>query len=171
MHICIANLNIYLQKSTKDTARVFLHYMKQSACLREISFTCFKTCNAVTFGIRFCDKISIFSKPSAVHPSVRSSVNFFLIIASPPRPLVGFFRNVSEMFLRSLVVSARKWFGPSINVAAGSHLWFSPLSHLLRNNWRSFVETLHMNSSQCLHVSARKWFRSVKKQLINLFIA
>ena len=32
---------------------------------------CFKTCNAVTSGIRFCDKISIFSVPSAVHPFVR----------------------------------------------------------------------------------------------------
>ena len=38
---------------------------------RKISFTCFKTCNAVPSGIRFCGKISIFSVLSAVHPSVR----------------------------------------------------------------------------------------------------
>ena len=39
------------------------------------------------------------------------------------------------------------------------------LSHLLRNHPRIFVETLHMNPSQCLDVSARKWFWSVKKYL------
>ena len=38
----------------------------------------------------------------------------------------------------------------STNMAAGIHLWFSLISHLRRNLWRNFVETLHMNSSQCL---------------------
>ena len=52
---------------------------------------CFKNCNAVTSGIRFCEKISIFSVPSDVHP-------FVCKLFSPPRPLVGFFRNLSEMF-------------------------------------------------------------------------
>ena len=48
-------------------------------------------------------------------------------------------------------------------MAVGSHLWFSPLSHLLGNLWRNFVKTLHLNSSQCLPVSAQKRFRSVSK--------
>ena len=74
--------------------------------LREISFTCFKTCDAVTSGIRFCGKISFFSVPSAVHPSV----NCFLLIASPPRPLVVFFETCLRYSPRSLVVSVRKWF-------------------------------------------------------------
>ena len=59
-------------KMDKETAREFLHYMQQSTCLRKISFTCFKTCNAVTSGIRFCGKISIFV---VYHPSsIRLSV-------------------------------------------------------------------------------------------------
>ena len=48
-------------------------------------------------------------------------------------------------------------------MAAAGHLWFSPLLHLLRNHWRNFVEILHMNSSQCLDISARKPFRSINK--------
>ena len=87
------------------TARVFLHNMKQSDCLMKISFTCFKTCNAITSGLRFCGTISIFSVLSAVH----LSVNFFLVIASPPRPLVVFFETCPRCSPRSLVVSARKW--------------------------------------------------------------
>ena len=88
---------------------MFLHYTKQSTCLREISFTRFNPCSAVTSGIRFCGKISIFSIPSAVHPSV----DFFLVIASPPRPPVGFFFETSlRCSPSSLVVSARKWFRP-----------------------------------------------------------
>ena len=47
-------------------------------------------------------------------------------------------------------------------MATGSHLWFSPLSHLLRNYCRNFVETLHMDSSQCL-MSAWKRFWSINK--------
>ena len=48
---------------------------------------------------------------------------------------------------------------------AGSHLWFSPLSHLLWKHRRNFFETLHMNSTQCLDVSrsAWKWFWSINK--------
>ena len=30
-------------------------------------------------------------------------------------------------------------------MAAGSHLWFSPLSHLLQNHWRNWVESLQMD--------------------------
>ena len=142
--------------------------MKQSACLREISFTCFKTCNAVTSGIRFWGKISIFSKPSAVHPFVRKLCSHYRIFSETTGRI--FFEMCLRCFPRSLVVPARKWFGPSINVAAGSHLWFSPLSHLLENNWRNFVETLHMNSSQCLKVSARQWFRSVKKKWLTFLL-
>ena len=73
-----------------------------------------------------------------------------LIIVSPQRPLVGFFRNLSEMFPRGLVVPAKNGSGPLTNMAAGNHRWFSPLPHLWHNYCRNLVETLHMNSSQCL---------------------
>ena len=53
--------------------------------------------------------------------------------------------------------------GPSANMTAGSHFWFSPSSHLLRNHWRNFVKTFHINSTHCLDVSVRKWFWSVDK--------
>ena len=48
-------------------------------------------------------------------------------------------------------------------MAGSGRLWFSPLSHLLWNHWRNFAETLHMNSSQRLDVSAPKRFSSVNK--------
>ena len=95
-------------KSTKETARVFLHYVKQPACLREISFTCFQTCNAVTSEIRFCDKISIFSVPSAVHPSVRKLL--FSLSHLLRDHWLYFFETCLRCSPRSLVVSARKWF-------------------------------------------------------------
>ena len=44
-------------------------------------------------------------------------------------------------------------------MATGSHLWFSPLSH----HWRNLVDTLPMNSSWCVDVSAWKRFQSVNK--------
>ena len=82
---------------------MFLHNTKQSDCLRKISFTCFKTCNAVTSGIRFCGKISIFSVLSAV----RKLFSRYRISSETTGRI---FRNLSEMFPRSLFVSARKWF-------------------------------------------------------------
>ena len=69
-------------------------------------FTCFKTCNAVTSGIRFCGKT----------PAI---FDFHL------------YRIFSET---------------------------------TRGN---FVETLHINSFQCIDVSARKWFRFVKNKVVN----
>ena len=80
-----------------------LHFMKQSTCLREITFTCLKTCNAVTSGIRFCGKISIFlctiRRPS-VCPFVRKQPSLmFTFIASPPKPLEEFCRNLAYEFL------------------------------------------------------------------------
>ena len=47
------------------------------------------------------------------------------------------------------------------NMATVGQLVFFPLSHLLRNQWRNFVKTFHMDSSQPLDVSPRKCFRSV----------
>ena len=93
-------------KSTKETVWVFLHYMKQSACLREISFTCFKTCNAVTSVIRFCGKVFIFSVPSAVHLSVRKLLFRYRISAKATGRI--FSKLVCSP--RRLDVSARKWF-------------------------------------------------------------
>ena len=74
-----------------------------------------------------------------------------------------FFKLARGVSLLVLLCTPENGSGLSTNVAAGSHLWFSPLSHLLRNHWRNFVETLHMNSSQCLDVSARKRFWSINK--------
>ena len=121
---------------------MFLHYMKQSACLSEISFTCFKTGNAVTAGIRFCGKTpaifdlqlyrifsettrGILSKPS-MYRCIRPKMISFcqkqsrellitqhcnnLLVASPPRPLVGFFKTCPRCSACSLVVYARKKF-------------------------------------------------------------
>ena len=51
--------------------------------------------------------------------------------------------------------------GPSTNMAAGSHLWFSQLSHFLRNHWRNLVEILHMNSSQWLDMATRPSLKSL----------
>ena len=48
-------------------------------------------------------------------------------------------------------------------MAAAGHLCFSPLSHLLRNHWRNFAATFHMNSSQRIDISAQKRFGSVNK--------
>ena len=112
--------------------------MKQSVCLREISFTCFKTCNAVTSGIGFCGKISIFRVPSALHPSVRI---FFLSLSHLLRDhWSDVFETCPRCFPRSLVVSARKWFRSVDKCGRRQHLWFSPLSHLLRNNWSDMTE-------------------------------
>ena len=154
---------------------------RDGACVSSLHETislfkgCFKTCNAVTSGISFCDKISIFSVPSAVHPFVRKFFSHYRISSETTGRF--FSKLVWDVSLGILLCPPENGSGPSINMAAGSHLvWFSPLSHL-RNNWRNFVETLHMNSSKCLNVSARKWFRSVKKKkkkkkkLIYLFIA
>ena len=46
--------------------------------------------------------------------------------------------SLIEIFPSSPVVCARKVFR---SVAAASHLWFSPLSHLLQNYWRNAYET------------------------------
>ena len=82
--------------------------MKQTTCLIEISFTCFKTCNAITSEIRFCGKISIFFVPSAVHPFVRK------LCFSLSHLLRDHWSDVFDTWLRcspgSLVVFARKWF-------------------------------------------------------------
>ena len=71
-------------------------------------FTCFKTCNAVTSGIRFCGMISIFSVPSAVHPFVRKRFPHYRISSET----TGFFETCLRRFPRSLVVSIQKWFDP-----------------------------------------------------------
>ena len=91
--------------------------------------------------------------PIVDHPaSIRPSVNFF----SLSHLLQDHWSDIFETCLRcspsSLVVRS----GPSTNMAAGSHLLISPLSYLLRKLWRNFVETLHMNSSQCLDVTTRQ---------------
>ena len=54
------------------------------------------------------------------------------------------------------------------NMAAGSHLWFSPLSQFLQTSWRNLVETIYMNFSQRLDVSAPKRFRLVNNVTIPL---
>ena len=102
-----------------------------------------------------------WDSPVSIRLSVRK---LFLVIESPPGPLVWFFRNLPELFpqwsscARPNMVPVRRQ-----NLGARGQLWFSPLSHLLRNHWRNFAETLHMNFSQCVDVSARKWFWSVNK--------
>ena len=125
--------------------------MEQSACLRGISFTCFKTCNTVTSEIRFCGKISIFSVPSAIHPSVRPQTFFSL-----SHLLRDHWSDFSETCLRcsprSLIVSARKWFR-SVDKYGRPQPSFiftfiasppKPLEEFCRNHY------MHLNYSQCL---------------------
>ena len=57
-------------------------------------------------------------------------------------------------------------YGPSTNTAAVGHLGFLPLSHLLRNQWRNFVEMLHMDSSEPLDVSPRKRFEAATLEIV-----
>ena len=53
-------------------------------------------------------------------------------------------------------------FGPSTNRPPAAIFDFHRYLHL-RSHGRNFIKTLHMNSSQCLDVSARKRFWCVNK--------
>ena len=89
-----------------------------------------------------------------------------LVIASPPRPLVGFsFRSWSECSTRCLVVQVqnkktknkkqkKKKNDLSKNMATVGHLWFFFQPHLFRNYWVDSNETCLLGSSQCLVVQA-----------------
>ena len=78
-----------------------------------------------------------------------------LVIASPPRPLVGFFiRSRSECSPRCLVVQVQKKIR---SVEKHGHrrpslIFFQ--SHLFRNYWVDSNETCLLGSSQCLVVQA-----------------
>ena len=85
---------------------MFLYYMKQSTCLREISFTCFKTYNAVTSGIRFAFLCAI-RRPS-VCPFVRKFFSRYRISFETTGQI--FFDTCLRCSPTSLVMSARKWF-------------------------------------------------------------
>ena len=50
------------------------------------------------------------------------------------------------------------WARPAVE---GECSGFFSLSHLLRNQWRNFVETLHMDSSQPLYVSPWRRFHGL----------
>ena len=99
---------------------------------------------------------------ASIRTSTHPSINFFSLLHLRDH-LSDFFKTCLRCSPRGLVVSARKWFLSVDKHSRLSHLWFSPLLHLLQNQWRNFVETLHMNSSQCLDVSAWKLFWSVNK--------
>ena len=45
---------------------------------------------------------------------------------------------------------ARIWFRSVDKYGSRQPAWIFPLSHLLRNQWKNFVETSHMDSSQPL---------------------
>ena len=87
-----------------------------------------------------------------------------LVIASPPRPLVGFsFRSWSECSTRCLVVQVQKKKKKKKkkkkticqkNMATVGHLWFFFQSHLFRNYWVDSNETCLLGSSQCIVVQA-----------------
>ena len=105
--------------------------------------------------------LGILRRPS-VRPTVR--LETFLVIDSPPRPFVGFVWNLIRMFPSVSSCSCiKKNSGPSINVAAVSHLWFFLLLHLLRNYLTDSNETCLLCSPQCLIVQVQKKFRSVDK--------
>ena len=117
----------------------------------------------------FLSRAYLVVVPSDVHPSVIAS----------PRPLVVFFFFFFFFFFETclrcspsgLVVSTRIWFR---SVAKYGHAIFTviasplkPLEEFRRNLAYAFLSksryVLHMNSFQCLDVSARKWFRSINK--------
>ena len=106
----------------------------------------------------FLNKNGIFSGSPAgtefVRLSICPSVNFFSSHLLRDH-WSDFFETFPSCSPSGLVVHA--W------ILFAGHLWFSPLSHLLWNHWRNYAETLRMNSSQCLDVSAQKWFWSVYK--------
>ena len=107
-------------------------------------------------------------------PSVRTSVNIFSL-----SHLLGwltgriFSKLVWDIPLMVQLCSPENSSGPSTNMAAGNYLWFSPLSHLLRNHWRNFVETLHIicppknDSGPSTNMAERQLFL---KSLIALYL-
>ena len=136
--------------------RPSVNFFSLSHLLRDHWSDFFKTClRCATIGS------VVFAQNSSICAHRQPSL-IFTVIASP-------FETCLRCSTSDLVVfspphpTPKNGPGPSINVTAGSHLWFSPLSHLIWNHWRNFVETLHMNSFQCLDMSARKWFCSVNK--------
>ena len=95
------------------------------------------------------------SKHLSIHPSV---CKLFLVIASSPRPLVGYFWNLPELFPEWSSLQAWIWFGLSTNMAVAGHLCLISEETMMEEFCRNLA---CMNSSQCLDVSAWKQFRSV----------
>ena len=82
-------------------------------------------------------------------PSIRPSVNFFLLSHLIRVQWSDFFETCPSCSPSGLVVSARIWFRFVDKYGRRWPTLFSRLSHLLRNHWRNFAKILHMNSSLC----------------------
>ena len=94
-------------------------------------------------------------------PSVRTSVNNLSLSHLLRDHWSDCFETCLGCSPDGLVCKPKIGSCPSTNMVAIGHIGFSPLSHLLRNQRRTFDETLHMNSFQPLGAPHLKRFRSV----------